>query len=243
MISVLTTTYNRAEFLPNLLNSIYKSCVPVQHIIVDNLSTDKTEEIVNQYRDKYELLYIRTKCTQTQGLNIALSHAKFPWLGWINSDDYYTENGLELLSKSIQYDPIVSYGGMLAIFKEENNRVKYMPPHALDFVFTKLHTGNRLFQPTVLIKKLFLEKLGGWDTRFEMAQDYWLWAQAYMKNGRFVRIDKPIAKLIAHSGSLSVTKLASQREERQQVINILKKYVTRKGIRSTDGCTNMAFPE
>jgi hypothetical protein len=236
MISIITATYNRCKFLPELLNVVSKSKIKVQHVLVDNLSDDGTQELVSQYQNKYDLLYIREKTTQTQALNLALKNTKYPWIGWVNSDDYYADDGIEILCSAIKYGGEVSYGGMLAIFIDENNRQKYMPPHTLEFVMQKLHTGNRLFQPTVLLKKQFLIDLGGWDPQFEMAQDYWLWAQTYMRNKKFVRIDKHIATLRAHSNSLSVTKIDNQRLEREKVIQILKKHVKKHGLRTTKNC-------
>ena len=76
-LSIITPTYNRANMLGNLYNSIVKNLelndevrksVQVQWLIIDDGSTDNTEEIINLYinEKKIEIQYhkqkIKEKC-------------------------------------------------------------------------------------------------------------------------------------------------------------------------------------
>lgn len=233
MISVITPTYNRGTLIIKLLTSLFDVSFPVQHIIVDNNSKDNTPKIINDFRknSKCELTYIRTKCTQTQALNIGLKKAKFPWIGWINSDDYYTECGLDLLRKSIKQNPDVAFGGM--IVKRFNGNSDYMPPHTLDTIRRKLPTGCRIWQPTVLLKKSFINEVGGWNKNYEYTQDYWLWAQAYIRNKKLVRVDAPIAVLVDHPNRLTRAHMENKNKklkarfhrERDSVVRLLQNFL------------------
>ena len=75
-ISILIPTYNNKDYISNLLNSIleqtYKS---VEIIIIDDGSTDSTQEVVLQYEKKYEekgyiLKYI---WQENQGQSVAIN--------------------------------------------------------------------------------------------------------------------------------------------------------------------------
>ena len=73
-VSVLILTYNRCDVLKELLNSLYEiTYSPLEIIVVDNHSTDKTEKLVKEYP---EINYYRT--TENIGVgarNIGLSNA------------------------------------------------------------------------------------------------------------------------------------------------------------------------
>lgn len=63
MISILTPCYNTASFLPRLMDSILSQNYPpssyhgeprVEHILINDGSTDNTEEVILSYQSKYE---------------------------------------------------------------------------------------------------------------------------------------------------------------------------------------------
>ena len=54
-VSVLTATYNRAELLKNLYNSILKNIkfgLDIEWLIMDDGSTDETKEIVQNFQNE-----------------------------------------------------------------------------------------------------------------------------------------------------------------------------------------------
>lgn len=103
-ISVLTPTYNRADMIGNLYNSIIKNLerndkvkqsTQVQWIIIDDGSTDNTEKIINQYinEKKIEIQYHKQ---ENQGKMAAINHvvqyADGDLIVECDSDDIFSDN-------------------------------------------------------------------------------------------------------------------------------------------------------
>jgi len=85
-ITVLIPTFNRAEYLPECLDSILSQTIPAtQIIVVDDGSSDNTKEILKPYKDTIEYLY-----TCQEGKPNAINHGLTRISGdylWIFDDD------------------------------------------------------------------------------------------------------------------------------------------------------------
>lgn len=96
LISVLTPSYNSAKFLPRLLDSVLmQDYSNVEMIVVDDGSTDETQNAVNGYVDKFKnrgfaLKYIyQPNSGQSAAINAGLKVIEGKYLVWPDSDDFY----------------------------------------------------------------------------------------------------------------------------------------------------------
>ncbi|MDP4268418.1 MAG: glycosyltransferase family 2 protein [Bacteroidota bacterium] len=107
-ISVIIPTYNRAHFIKEAINSVlnqtYKN---FEIIIIDDGSTDNTREIVNglQQRDQIIRYFYQENKGRCIARNKGLAEAKFPWICFLDSDDIYTDNHLEVMVDLIKKYP------------------------------------------------------------------------------------------------------------------------------------------
>lgn len=97
LITIITPTYNRAHLIRKAINSIleqtYKNW---EYVIIDDASTDNTEEIVRSFADP-RINFI--KCKKNRGnavaRNIGVDAAKGEFIAFLDSDDEYFPNYLE----------------------------------------------------------------------------------------------------------------------------------------------------
>jgi glycosyltransferase involved in cell wall biosynthesis len=102
-ITVFTPTYNRAYTLHQLYESLRRqNNFDFEWLIIDDGSTDNTEELVKQWIDKTDRFKIRYYKTANGGkpraINKALELIETPYIFIIDSDDYLTDDALEFLS-------------------------------------------------------------------------------------------------------------------------------------------------
>ncbi len=95
-ISVVIPTYNRAHLVTRAIDSALKAIRPHDEVIViDDGSTDETEISLNRYRDS-----IRYLKTENRGAgparNIGVEMAKHEWVAFLDSDDEWVPDHLEL---------------------------------------------------------------------------------------------------------------------------------------------------
>ena len=109
MITVFTPTYNRAYVLGDLYNSLMQqSCFDFEWVIVDDGSTDDTEQLVQNWLDNGR--FAVTYCKKANGgkpsaINKGLELAKGEYFWIIDSDDTVTPNGVESCIKWLQSLP------------------------------------------------------------------------------------------------------------------------------------------
>lgn len=111
MITVFTPTYNRAYIIEHLYESLVKqSSQNFEWLIVDDGSTDNTQEIVSEWQKstKISITYIRQK---NQGkhaaINTGLCNANGDLFFIVDSDDSLSENAIEFINgkyNSIKHD-------------------------------------------------------------------------------------------------------------------------------------------
>ena len=102
-ITVFTPTYNRAYTLHQLYESLRRqNNFDFEWLIIDDGSTDNTEELVKQWIDKTDRFKIRYYKTANGGkpraINKALELIETPYIFIMDSDDYLTDDALEFLS-------------------------------------------------------------------------------------------------------------------------------------------------
>lgn len=104
-ISILTPTFNRAYILGQLYDSLCRQTRKgFEWIVVDDGSTDNTKQFVDKWKEEadFSIQYIKKENGgKHRALNqgIKLVHAPFTCI--IDSDDYLTDNAIELMEKWI----------------------------------------------------------------------------------------------------------------------------------------------
>lgn len=107
ILSIAIPTYNRADLLDFLLKSHIKTCekYSIQIVISDNFSTDNTQEVINKWKKKSELIKSsRSKSTilpdQNVELAFNLSRTKYTWL--LGDSYFLSEDLIDCVFKKIK---------------------------------------------------------------------------------------------------------------------------------------------
>ncbi len=116
-ISVIICTYNRVRLLPRAVESLRQQTVTDwEAIIIDDGSVDNTPsysatllDIDNRFR-----YYRQENGGLTMARNAGLDQARAPWITFLDSDDEYAPEHLELRLKYLQTHPNTDllYGGV-----------------------------------------------------------------------------------------------------------------------------------
>ena len=107
MITVLTPSYNRAYILPKLYESLKnQTSKDFEWIIIDDGSSDETENLVNKWIGKKELFRISYIKQENGGkhraLNCGVRIARYDYCFIVDSDDYLTLNAIDCVCSWIK---------------------------------------------------------------------------------------------------------------------------------------------
>lgn len=176
-ISVITPTFNRASTLSHTVESVLaQSHIPLEHLIMDNLSTDATTELVVDYarRAPYPVIHI---CERDSGMynavNRGISRATGDAIYLLNDDDKVAgAEVFHLLSACMeQTEADVVYGDVFWLDLESGK--KTLRRHNQVNKLTLVHKGMN--QPAMLHRSSVFQRCGVYDESYHIAGDHeWL---------------------------------------------------------------------
>lgn len=119
-VSVVICTYNRVHLLPRAIESLrHQTITTWEGIIIDDGSTDNTPTYASTLVEvEPRIRYIRQENGGlTAARNAGLHHATAPWVTFLDSDDEYAEEHLELRMARLADHPDTDllYGGVKVV--------------------------------------------------------------------------------------------------------------------------------
>lgn len=97
LVSIITPSYNTGKFIGKTIESVLsQTYTNWEMIIVDDCSSDNTDEIVATYKDS-RIRYFKNKKNSGAAVsrNFALREAKGKWIAFLDSDDLWLPEKLE----------------------------------------------------------------------------------------------------------------------------------------------------
>ena len=103
MISVIIPTYNRCKLLIRSVRSVLKqSYKNIEVIVIDDCSTDKTEEYIKKIKDnRLKYIKLRKNHGACYARNIGICKAKGEFIAFQDSDDIFYKDKLEIQLKNM----------------------------------------------------------------------------------------------------------------------------------------------
>ena len=211
LVSVIVNCHNSEKYLREAIDSIFNQIYTNYEIIIlDNASTDKTEEIAKSYSD-LRMKYFRTKKTIPLGAarNKALDHAEGDYIAFLDSDDIWEPDKIkkQIILIEGRKEAAASYTNAL-YFSESKANVEYklystMQPSGK--IFSELLMNYNLCLSTVMIRRSALELLTDlFDDSLAVAEEADLFIRLSLQN-EFLYLPETLTRYRMHSESLSNT--------------------------------------
>jgi hypothetical protein len=175
LISIITPSYNQAEYLEATLQSVFAQNYPeLEYIVVDGGSTDGSVAIIEKYADQLAWWVSEPDRGQADAINKGLRRARGEVVAWLNSDDLYLPGALEAAVAAFHADPDLGMVFGDAITIDPVGR----PLNKLAFGnwgLTDLLRFRIICQPAVFMRRSALEQAGYLDENFHFMLDHRLW--------------------------------------------------------------------
>jgi glycosyltransferase involved in cell wall biosynthesis len=175
LFSVIIPTYNRANLISLSIESVLNQTFSNwELIVVDDGSTDNTREIVHryvQYEPRIKYIY-QENAERCVARNNGIKNASGEYICFLDSDDYYLNNRLELLAKTIETSDVKEAAFYTAIrFEEKGIELFVKDPgpvegNVFDFLYRAvIGTPQLCIHKEILDKNLF-------DINYTVGEDY-----------------------------------------------------------------------
>jgi glycosyltransferase involved in cell wall biosynthesis len=188
LVTIIVRTKDRPKLLKRALQSISAQTYrPIEVVLVNDGGCDLPEEELKEILGDVSLNYVRLEKNtgRAHAGNVGIENAKGEYIGFLDDDDKYHTEFVEKLQKNlIEHNVSLAFGKCDCI-KYENGNKKHL--FTLGKPFDKRELFFRNFIPinSFLIKKEPLLETGGFDTKFEILEDWDILFKLAQKNDFF----------------------------------------------------------
>jgi len=209
-VSIIIPTYNRKSLLKHAIDSVLaQSYEDFELIIIDNYSTDGTEEMVKKYSDS-RLRFVKLERTGSVAAsrNFGVQLSRATWIAFLDSDDWWTSEKLKVVSNWFLPNVDFIYHPLRKVFQESNvtkapksKVVKLKKPIYIDLLLN----GNEIGLSSVVMRKTVLEEAGYMreEPRFWAVEDYDTWLRVSKITENFKLIPQELGFYRVHDSNIS----------------------------------------
>lgn len=202
LVSIIMPSYNTGRFIKKTIDSVLaQTHINWELIIVDDCSTDNTDEIVSQYLSDHRIRYIKNETNSGAAVsrNRALREAKGKWVAFLDSDDLWEPNKLEKQTAFMKGNGYAfSYTDYMIQLNGEWIPYIYTGPQVVNR--RKMYDYCYFSTITVMYDRDMIGLIQIEDLRKN--NDYAMWLQVVEKSNCY-RLPECLSYYIKHEGSVS----------------------------------------
>lgn len=218
MISVVTPSYNQAEYLERTILSVLDQGYPnLEYIVIDGGSKDGSLDIIRKYEDRLAFWISEPDRGQTEAINKGLKRATGEWLAWQNSDDLYYPGVFMDVAKAAarhsQADLIIGNMMLIDALDHELREIRYVTPS----YGALLAEGMILTNQAAFWRRRVHDEIGWLDESLHYCFDY-EWFLRLSKNRVGVHVNKLWGGYRLHDETKTHNMAQRFNEEKTQVL-------------------------
>lgn len=237
MVSVVLPSYNRANLLGRAVESILgQSYQGFELIVVDDGSTDNTQEVVSAFKDE------RIRYTKLDGnygpayaRNVGIRSAKYQYIAFHDSDDEWCQGKLNKQMRIMLNAPkevgmvygCCKYHGLTGETGDIPRR-EIAQEKKSGFIYPMLLSENLIGMPSLLVRRECIDKVGMFQEGFQSLEDYeWILRLSRICEAKY--IDEVLVNVYAQEQSVN-RNLSANFSARCMLIGMYKNEMVKYGV-------------
>jgi len=218
-ISIITINYNNAPNLrgtiESVINQTYRN---VEYLVIDGASTDGSGDIIKEFANEIDYWVSEKDKGIYNAMNKGLIKATGDYILYLNSGDYFADKNvlsdliLDCAGKDIVYGNIGYYKNDTLIELKSAEHIHFktsyqhnLPPH-----------------PALLIKRVLLQQLHGFDEDYPIIADVVMIAKAFSITGVTSKFKNRLVTIFDMNG------VSSCKQNQQKIWEERKKFIEKE---------------
>ncbi len=181
-VSVVIPTYNRARYVTKAIESVFaQTCTDYEIIVVDDGSTDDTQEVLQAYAGRVQILR-QANGGPSAARNAGIRAARGRWVAFLDSDDEWLPEKLAAQMADVADHPeavahftnatfVLSNGQTVGLFDVRRFRARGTPHRVFERPLIRVIADEIVVLPTFLVRRDVLLDAGLFDTGLSIAED------------------------------------------------------------------------
>jgi glycosyltransferase involved in cell wall biosynthesis len=198
------SVYNDEKTVAGAIESvIVQTYTDWEFIIINDCSTDRSMEIIRRYarqQDRIRVLENECNLGLAASLNKGIKAAGGKYIARMDGDDFSYKERFEKQVAFMEDNPAVDVLGTGAeLFDQNGETLAYKNlPETHDELSANIHKKCPFFHPSVIMRKAFLKRSGGYNDRFRREEDFDLWSRMCRK-ATFHNLQEPLIRYQTNS--------------------------------------------
>ena len=206
-ISVIIPNYNYAQYIGHAIESVLRqSYQNIELIVINNGSTDNSLEVLEKYGDKI-LLINQPNLGQSGARNSGLSLSSGEFIAFLDADDFWEPNKLEMQISIMNDDTQLVYCGITPFKEPGNEKLQSVLPKykgSCTNFFIDLPGASIVLsgESTALFSRELLEEVGIFDTELNSTAG-WDFFRRCSRLTKFDFVSESLVNYRLHSSNMS----------------------------------------
>lgn len=222
-ISVITPSFNQGRYIEKCLTSVrnQKGNFSIEHIVLDNCSTDTTGESLENYHANPGSvdvrMFIEPDEGQTAAINKGFALAGGDILCWLNTDECYYDGALAKVAEYFAAHPEVDVLFGNCDFIDETGKIV---KEKREFFYSEsmlLYYGCFIPSCSTFIRRRVIENGVLLDPSFKVTMDFDWYVRIARSGFLFAHFRETIAAFTWHETNISAIFVKRRKEERLSV--------------------------
>ncbi len=175
-VSVVIPTYNYGQFIGEAIESVLVQTLPASEIIVvDDGSTDETEEVVSLFGDKVRYLRQENRGVSS-ARNNGTANSSGQFVAFLDADDIWESTKLKKQFAKFREDSEIGLVscGMREFDSQTGETIAIHLEGSEGWVAGDIVLGRPVIGPggSIVVKREVMDDVGGFDTRLKNGEDW-----------------------------------------------------------------------
>jgi len=204
-LSILTPSFNQAQFLDETLRSVLSQRAQVhEYFVYDGGSTDGSAELIKKYSPDIDYWVSEKDAGQPDVLKRGFARATGDYLAWLNSDDVYMPGALAKVRSALEANPHWDIVTGWHVRIDASSRM--LSAHRLGGESAGAARWGSFHpcQPTVFFRRSLYEKVGGVNPELHLVMDTELFFRMMDAGAVFGHVPVYVAAFRRHGQSKGV---------------------------------------
>ena len=225
LVSVVIPVYNGENYLKEAIDSaLAQTYEPIEVLVVNDGSKDKTEEIALSYGDRIRYFSKENGGVST-ALNMGIANMRGEYFSWLSHDDLYKPEKITLEIAALSEDPMRIVYSDYAVIDKDGATIATMDiagkyPNA-DLTFGLFPILRQVLNGcSLLIHRSHFTRAGMFDERLRVTQDYDLWFKMF-RGVELLFVNEPLVMQREHGSQVTHNYERNRTESDELWLNML----------------------